>query len=199
MAQSLSAETTISPLPSPAVASKVEPTGICQGLDLAVPSDQLACLDKKFVVADKQLNDSYKHLMSTMDDARKAALKKEQVSWIKDKEAKCAKAGQENAGRQMEAVQISDCKVQMTEQRVSYLAGLLTAPVAQPTVAAEKTLTVQTAASPSQSSAPSNSGTAVATAVPKGPVESTVAPHAKARTSATPKPAQSSLVDWASK
>ena len=180
VAPSPSAETTISPLPNPTVASKVEPTGICQGLDLAVTSDQLACLDKKFVVADKQLNDSYKRLMSTMDDARKAALKKEQVSWIKDKEAKCAKAGQENAGSQLEAVQISYCKVQMTEQRVSYLAGLLIAP-------------------PTQLSAPSNSSAAVATAVPMAPVAPTATPHVKASSPATPKPSRSSLVDWANK
>lgn len=99
----------------------VEQSGPCKGLDLAITTEQLECLDKKFAIADGQLNDAYKQLMSTRDEATKAALKKEQIAWIKDKEKTCAQAGKEFEGGSMEAVLISDCKVQMTEKRVAYL------------------------------------------------------------------------------
>jgi uncharacterized protein YecT (DUF1311 family) len=59
--------------------------------------------------------------MSRLDASRKAALKKEQVAWIKEKESKCAKAGKEAEGGSLEAVMIKDCFVQETEQRLTYL------------------------------------------------------------------------------
>lgn len=99
----------------------VEQSGICKGLDLVVTAEQLECLNRKFALADKKLNESYKQLMGTLDDSRKYALKKEQVIWIKEKEEKCARAGKEMEGGSMEAVLISDCEVQMTEQRLTSL------------------------------------------------------------------------------
>ncbi len=99
----------------------VEQSGPCKGLDLAVTAEQLECLDRKFAIADGQLNDAYKQLMATRDETTKAALKKEQIAWIKEKEKTCAQAGKEFEGGSMEAVLISDCKVQMTEKRVAYL------------------------------------------------------------------------------
>ena len=102
-------------------ANAVEQSGPCKGLDLAITAEQLECLDKKFTIADGQLNDAYKQLMATRDEATKATLKKEQIAWIKDKERTCAQAGKEVEGGSMEAVLISDCKVQMTEKRVAYL------------------------------------------------------------------------------
>ncbi len=99
----------------------VEKDGICKGLDLAITSDQHECLGRKFTVADKELNAEYKQLMARLDDGQKASLKKEQIAWIKQKESKCAKAGKEFEGGTLEGIMIGDCKVQMTEDRVTYL------------------------------------------------------------------------------
>jgi uncharacterized protein YecT (DUF1311 family) len=59
--------------------------------------------------------------MASLDESRKAALKKEQVAWVKEKESKCPKAGKEVEGGTLETVMINDCYVQMTEKRVEYL------------------------------------------------------------------------------
>jgi uncharacterized protein YecT (DUF1311 family) len=101
--------------------SSVEQSGICKGLDLSITSEQIECLDRKYTTADKELNNIYKQTMSRLDASRKAALKKEQVAWIKEKESKCAKAGKEAEGGSLEAVMIKDCFVQETEQRLTYL------------------------------------------------------------------------------
>jgi uncharacterized protein YecT (DUF1311 family) len=108
--------------PVPAIpVSSVEQTGVCKGLNMEDTNDQVECLNRKFSQADLQLNDSYKQLMAGFDGTRKAELKKEQITWIKLKEAKCAQAGKEVEGGTMELVVIADCKVQETEQRLAYL------------------------------------------------------------------------------
>jgi len=107
---------------SPAVeGTAVETTGVCKGLDLAVTPDQLDCLGKKFENADKQLNDTYKSLMSRLDASEKVALKKEQIAWIKEKETKCVQAGKDFEGGTMEEVAVADCRVQMTDKRLAEL------------------------------------------------------------------------------
>lgn len=123
------------PQPAPALQSKqdaplpvtqspknmVEQDGLCKGLDLAVTAEQVDCLDKKYSIADKQLNDTYKKAMASLDEGKKSTLKKEQITWVKEKESKCAKAGEDVKGGTLEVVLISDCKVQMTEKRLAYL------------------------------------------------------------------------------
>lgn len=102
-------------------ASSSEQSGICAGLDLTITAEQLECLERKYTAADKELNLLYKQKMASLDDARKASFKKEQIAWIKEKESKCAQAGKEVAGGSYEPVMIKDCLVQMTESRVAYL------------------------------------------------------------------------------
>ena len=36
--------------------SSVEQSGICKGLDLSITDEQIECLDRKYAVADKELN-----------------------------------------------------------------------------------------------------------------------------------------------
>lgn len=118
-----------SPEPTPVLAesapvapvSTVEQSDICQGLNMEITADQNECLGRKFTQADRQLNETYKQLMASLDETRRVALKKEQIAWIKVKEAKCIQAGKEFEGGSMEAVAIEDCKVQETEQRLAYL------------------------------------------------------------------------------
>lgn len=99
----------------------VERSGLCKGLDLAITAQQYECFDRKFKVADDALNGRYKDLMAKLDDTQKAALRNSQRAWIKEKETKCEKAGDEFKGGTMEGILIADCKVQMTEQRVVFL------------------------------------------------------------------------------
>jgi len=101
--------------------STVEQDGICKGLDMAVTSDQYECQGRKYEKADGALNATYKQLMASLEESRKAALKREQISWIKEKESKCAKAGKEVEGGSMEGILINDCKITMTEERLAYL------------------------------------------------------------------------------
>ena len=116
----------LAPQPSTKIAqseqkSVVEQTGVCKGLDLTVTADQIECLNRQFTSADKQLNETYKQLMATLDDSRKSALKKEQVAWVKEKVSKCNQAGKEFEGGTMETVLVADCEVEMTEKRLAYL------------------------------------------------------------------------------
>jgi uncharacterized protein YecT (DUF1311 family) len=98
-----------------------EKTGPCKGLDLAITADLRDCLARQFKAADESLNSTYKNLMAKIDDEQKRRLRESQRAWIKQKESKCAKAGEEMKGGTMEPIMIADCHLQMTEQRVSYL------------------------------------------------------------------------------
>lgn len=98
-----------------------ETEGICKGLDLAVTLDMRVCLDRRFKLADGKLNERYQQLMASLGEARKAQLKREQIRWIREKEAKCPQAGAEFAGGTLEPVVIADCYVTMTEKRLREL------------------------------------------------------------------------------
>ncbi|MGY8524038.1 lysozyme inhibitor LprI family protein [Paracidovorax citrulli] len=105
--------------------SQMSPTaeteGICKGLDLAVTLDMRVCLDRRFKLADGKLNERYQELMASIGETRKAQLKREQIRWIREKEAKCPRAGTEFAGGTLEPVVIADCYVTMTEKRLQRL------------------------------------------------------------------------------
>lgn len=98
-----------------------EQTGLCNGLDMSVTQDQLECADREFKSADKQLNGRYKRLMASLDSSQKAALKKEQIAWVKEKETKCAQENEEAGGGQLGTIATARCNVFMTEQRLAYL------------------------------------------------------------------------------
>lgn len=105
----------------PQQSDAIEQTGICKGLDLSVTPEQIECAQREFENFDKQLNDTYKQLMATLDPSRKAILKKEQIAWIKEKELKCNEQESEFEGGQMGRVLGMNCIVHMTEQRLAYL------------------------------------------------------------------------------
>jgi uncharacterized protein YecT (DUF1311 family) len=102
-------------------ADTVEKTGICKGLDLAITVESRECLNRQFQAVDGELNAVYKDLMARLDKAQKTTLRNAQRAWVKEKEVKCAQAGEEAKGGTLEAVLISACQVQMTEQRVTFL------------------------------------------------------------------------------
>ena len=88
---------------------------------MTIVPDQMECLDRKYKQADSDLNATYKSLMSSLPEDRKAALRTEQRAWVSEKTKACADAGKEFAGGQMEGVVSLDCQVQQTEKRLEYL------------------------------------------------------------------------------
>ena len=53
--------------------------------------DDMYCLNKVYMEADKELNDTYSKLNSQLDAAGKARLKAGQLSWIKQRNGQCSK------------------------------------------------------------------------------------------------------------
>jgi uncharacterized protein YecT (DUF1311 family) len=109
------------PATEPQQSDAIEQTGICKGLNLSVTPEQIECEQRQLENFDKQLNDTYKQLMATLDPSRKAILKKEEIAWIKEKELKCAQEDEEAGGAQLGHVMAMYCLVHMTEQRLTYL------------------------------------------------------------------------------
>lgn len=52
--------------------------------------DDLYCLNKVYIQADKDLNDSYGKLQALLDADGKARLKKGQVAWIRSRNDQCS-------------------------------------------------------------------------------------------------------------
>lgn len=52
--------------------------------------DGLYCLNKIYIEADKELNESYKALRAYLNDAEKQQLKKTQIAWIKERNSSCS-------------------------------------------------------------------------------------------------------------
>ncbi|SMC26371.1 Uncharacterized conserved protein YecT, DUF1311 family [Andreprevotia lacus DSM 23236] len=52
--------------------------------------DNLYCLDKVYLQADKDLNEAYGKLVKVLDADGKAALKKGQLAWISSRNSECS-------------------------------------------------------------------------------------------------------------
>ncbi|WP_313705320.1 lysozyme inhibitor LprI family protein [Massilia sp.] len=105
------------------VPDTVEKSGVCKGLDLAINVEQSECLSRKFTIADKTLNDEYKRVMASLPAERQAELRGSQRAWIKEKDQKCAQAGDEFEGGTLQPIVIADCEVRMTDERSKFLAN----------------------------------------------------------------------------
>ncbi len=105
------------------VPDTVEKSGVCKGLDLAITVEQSECLSRKFTIADKTLNDEYKRVMAALPAERQAELRGSQRAWIKEKDQKCAEAGNEFEGGTLQPIVIADCEVRMTDERSKFLAS----------------------------------------------------------------------------
>ena len=53
--------------------------------------DGLYCLSKVYFEADKDLNESYKELVSLLDSTGKATLKQSQLAWMKQRNSGCSR------------------------------------------------------------------------------------------------------------
>lgn len=88
------------------------------------PGDNdLQCANFEFETADKELNVIYKSVKASLSDERKAALKKEQIAWIKEKEKFCEGAADRAlsmSSRFREAAS-NFCLADVTRKRTEYL------------------------------------------------------------------------------
>ena len=97
----------------------VEKDGICKGLNLMQTNHQIECHERRYAVADQELNANYKDVVTKLDPAQKTKLRDLQRAWIKERDSTCAK--ELEGGGTMAMVNASGCKFQMTEARAAFL------------------------------------------------------------------------------
>ena len=90
-------------------------------------SEMNECSSSKFDIADKELNDIYKELMSKLNDTEKNNLKKEQRKWIKYRNAEASRELKELGleGGSMASMMYGDSLTYSTKKRVEELKALL--------------------------------------------------------------------------
>lgn len=52
--------------------------------------DSVYCLSTEYAQVDRELNNEFGTLRKMLNDGQKAALKKSQIAWIKDRDAQCS-------------------------------------------------------------------------------------------------------------
>lgn len=89
-------------------------------------SEMNECSSSKFDIADKELNDIYKELMSKLNENEKNNLRKEQRKWIKHRDAEASKEVEElGIGGSMASMMYSSSLTYLTKKRVEELKVLL--------------------------------------------------------------------------
>lgn len=89
--------------------------------DAQTTAETNECVTKKFEDADKELNMAYKDVMARLDEKKKANLKNEQRTWIKQKETKCKEEAKEVEGGTIWTSVYYGCLTEMTKQRTQQL------------------------------------------------------------------------------
>lgn len=79
----------------------------------------LDCLDGNYAILDKELNQAYKKLMSSLPEDQKKSLRDEQRKWLKKKAA--CKTKEESPRAYVGQVA---CEVDETQKRITYLKNL---------------------------------------------------------------------------
>lgn len=81
--------------------------------------DGLYCLNKVYIEADKELNARYKELMPFLDSSGKAALKRGQLAWIKQRNNECSRQEGDDFFVNL------DCATKQTIERAQFLQNRL--------------------------------------------------------------------------
>jgi uncharacterized protein YecT (DUF1311 family) len=94
-----------------------------QECDYAGNQSQMnACAERDFETADRELNLTYKQLMSSIPETKKKELQKEQRSWLKTRDPKCREeANDEAEGGSMWAMLYQSCRATATQSRIKIL------------------------------------------------------------------------------
>lgn len=94
------------------------------------------CVEKKMESADKELNESYKEAIARIGEEEKALRKtwsqtelvepfrKAQRAWLKYRDAECEFTGLSSTPSPWQGVQVEECKLRMTLERVEYFNGV---------------------------------------------------------------------------
>ncbi|WP_189041278.1 lysozyme inhibitor LprI family protein [Aliidongia dinghuensis] len=107
----------------------------------ATDQERAECIGQELRAADKTINDLYQALRASRDDAGKAALRTQQIQWLKLRDQTCQSASKETDREKWFANLLTDfgktvCVVRFTNQRVAELtaeqAGAASAPAAAP-------------------------------------------------------------------
>ncbi len=77
--------------------------------------DSVYCLSTEYAQVDRELNNEFGTLRKMLNDGQKAALKKSQIAWIKDRDAQCS---YERDGGYFVNLQ---CAVDRTNERLTVL------------------------------------------------------------------------------
>ncbi|WP_289050526.1 lysozyme inhibitor LprI family protein [uncultured Psychrobacter sp.] len=77
--------------------------------------DDLYCLTKVYLEADKELNSSYAKLAKQLNSQQKSTLKRGQLAWIRERNDQCSYNNDEGFFVNM------DCATRITTKRVSFL------------------------------------------------------------------------------
>ncbi|WP_325435788.1 lysozyme inhibitor LprI family protein [Pseudomonas nitroreducens] len=77
--------------------------------------DSVYCLSTEYAQVDRELNNEFGTLRKMLNDGQKAALKKSQIAWIKDRDAQCS---YERDGGYFVNLQ---CAVDKTNERLAML------------------------------------------------------------------------------
>jgi len=81
--------------------------------------DQVYCLSKLYMQADTDLNTAYKQLLPKLDNEGRAALRKSELAWIKQRNGQCAEK------RGDDILVNLDCTVAQTVARTNWLGDRL--------------------------------------------------------------------------
>jgi uncharacterized protein YecT (DUF1311 family) len=88
----------------------------CSGIPAADVPATLDCLDANYEILDKDLNQTYKQLMSTLPEDQKKSLREEQRKWIK-KKSSCKNKDETPRGYAAQRY----CEVDETQKRLLIL------------------------------------------------------------------------------
>jgi uncharacterized protein YecT (DUF1311 family) len=117
-----------SPAPAPMTPSAVS-SAAGSAADAATSADLQGDAESAFQAADKGLNAAYSARRAKMSDAQKTALRDQQRSWIKTRDATCSEAKitadskGDIAGGSAMALELVSCKTRLTEERAKQLAA----------------------------------------------------------------------------
>ncbi|HLZ66883.1 MAG TPA: lysozyme inhibitor LprI family protein [Aliidongia sp.] len=110
----------------------------CDGA--ATDAERAECIGQELRTADKTINEIYQALRASRDDTGKAALRSQQIQWLKQRDQTCQSASKETDREKWFANLLTDfgktvCVVRFTDQRVAELKAEQSA-AATPTAAA---------------------------------------------------------------
>ena len=93
----------------------------CMDAAAGVTFEMHDCLTAEIGRWDASLNATYRQRMASLSPSAQVQLREDERAWIKRRDAKCDRAGDDNAGGSLQVIEINDCYLAETYKRVTYL------------------------------------------------------------------------------